>query len=238
MGAPFTAWLFSLHFPNLESWISVDSCQSEHNRTALCSFEPNLSGRTAKELRQLKIPRLPFHKILSIHMLMPQASRASHGVHEGAPPRGPPIWLLWRLVSPAALPSSGLEPSDAWTACVGWIRPQHRHTRHSADGSASTLAFSLRDVAAPLGACSHQRSSAAPGRPCSRTSLMASLMASLMVASRGCHHFVTTFTYHTATARFRACSGALAVPVTFGRPMRPGRASGQREDISMWILLN
>ena len=101
------------------------------------------------------------------------------------------------------------------------------HTRR-ADGSASTPACSLRDVAAPLGACSHQRSSAAPGRPCSRTSLMASLMASLMVASRGCHHFVTAFTYHTATARFRACSGALAVPVTFGRPMRPGRASQAR----------
>ena len=111
MGAPFTAWLFSLHFPNLESWISVDSCQSEHNRTALCSFEPNLSGRTAKELRQLKIPSLPFHKIRSIHMLMPQASRASHGVHEGAPPRGPPIWLSWRLASPAALSSSGLRPN-------------------------------------------------------------------------------------------------------------------------------
>ena len=57
---------FPLHFPNLESWISVDSCQSEQNRTALCSFEPNLSGRTTKELRQLKIPRLPFHKIRSI----------------------------------------------------------------------------------------------------------------------------------------------------------------------------
>ena len=57
---------------------------------------------------------------------------------------------------------------------------------------------------------------------------MASLMASLMVASRGCHHFVTTFTYHTATARFRACSGALAVQVTSVGPCgqvseRPGR---------------
>lgn len=29
MGAPFTAWFFSCHFPNLENWISVDSCQSE-----------------------------------------------------------------------------------------------------------------------------------------------------------------------------------------------------------------
>ena len=42
---------------------------------------------------------------------MPQASSASHGVHEGAPPRGPPIWLSWRLASPAALSSSGLRPS-------------------------------------------------------------------------------------------------------------------------------
>ena len=151
---------------------------------------------------------------------MPQASSASHGVHEGAPPRGPPIWLSWRLASPAALSSSGLRPSlDSVRRLDPAAAP---HTRR-ADGSASTPACSLRDVAAPLGACSHQRSSAAPGRPCSRTSLMASLMASLMVASRGCHHFVTAFTYHTATARFRACSGALAVPVTFGRP---GRARG------------
>ena len=167
MGAPLPAWLFFLHFPNLESWISVESCQSEQNRTALCSFEPNLSGRTAKELRQLKIPRLPFHKIRSIHMPLYRRAEISPRRARGCAAS----WTADLAVVEARQPSSVVfqrpEAKLGQRASAGSGRGTVlTHTRR-ADGSASTPACSLRDVAAPLGACSHQRSSAAPGRPCS-----------------------------------------------------------------------
>ena len=72
---------FSCNPQNLESRISVDSCQSEQDRTALRSLEPNWSYRTEKEEVSAQIRSDPYFNKSHIVAHI-KSSRRAHGPTE------------------------------------------------------------------------------------------------------------------------------------------------------------